>query len=124
MIPARKIVTIRLIFVSGGNDDRSLDYDLTVVLYRQDRDTALPLVRFGYLGLIGQESFRHLFGQIDQRVVSLAVCRFAGREVEDDRSASGISQTVNFTGEPALRAAKSSLMGPLFRRLPTRVREP
>jgi hypothetical protein len=70
--------------------------------------------RVGVVGPIGQESFRHLFGQIDQRIVSLAVRRFAGREMEDDRSASGISETVNFTGEPAPRAAKSSLMGPPF----------
>src|SRR5215475_8529261 len=46
--------------------------------------------------------------QVDQRVIAFAVCRFARCEVEGDRSPSGITETMNFTGEPAPRAAKSS----------------
>ena len=70
--------------------------------------------RVGVIGLVGEESIRRLLGKIDQRVVAFAVRRFARREVEGDGSASGITETMNFTGEPAPRAAKSSLMSPPF----------
>jgi hypothetical protein len=70
--------------------------------------------RIGIIGLVGDEGAWRLLRQIDQRVVAFAVRRFAGREVEGDRPASGITETVNFTGEPAPRAAKSSLMNPPF----------
>ena len=70
--------------------------------------------RVSVVGLIGKKSIRRLLGQIDQRVVGLAIRRFAGREVEGDGAASGITETMNFTGEPAPRAAKSSLMSPPF----------
>ena len=70
--------------------------------------------RVGVVGLVGEKSIRCPLGQIDQRVVALAVRRFAGREMERDGPASGITETVNFTGEPAPRAAKSSLMSPPF----------
>jgi len=68
----------------------------------------------GIVGLVGEERRRHLLRQIDQRVVGLAVGRFTRREIEGDGSASGITETMNFTGEPAPRAAKSSLMNPPF----------
>ena len=43
-----------------------------------------------------------------------AVRRFAAREVEDERDAAGITETMNFTGEPAPRAAKSLFASPPF----------
>lgn len=66
------------------------------------------------VGLVGKESIRRLLGKIDQRVVGLAVRRLARGEFKGDGPASGITETVNFTGEPAPRAAKSSLMNPPF----------
>ena len=66
------------------------------------------------VSLIGEQSGRRALGKIDQRVVGLAVRRFARGEVESDGPASGITETMNFTGEPAPRAAKSSLMNPPF----------
>lgn len=66
------------------------------------------------VGFVGKEGVWCLLWQVDQRVVALAVRRFAGREVEGDGAASGITETMNFTGEPAPRAAKSSLMNPPF----------
>jgi hypothetical protein len=68
----------------------------------------------GIVGLIGKKRIRRLLRQIDQRVVGLAVRRLARREVEGNGPASGITETMNFTGEPAPRAAKSSLMSPPF----------
>ena len=85
---------------------------------RNDRfDPALLQViadRVGVVSLIGKKSLRRLIRQIDQRVVGFAVCRFAGREMEGNGAASGITETMNFTGKPAPRAAKSSLMTPPF----------
>src|SRR5271154_6131555 len=62
----------------------------------------------GVVGLVGEKSFRGLLRQVDQGVVGFAVGRFAGREVECNGAPSGITETMNFTGEPAPRAAKSS----------------
>src|SRR5262249_52685430 len=70
--------------------------------------------RIGIIGLVGDEGSWRPLRQIHQRVVAFAVRRFASREVEGDRSPSGITETMNFTGEPAPRAAKSSLMNPPF----------
>ena len=70
--------------------------------------------RVGVVSFIGKKSIRRLLRKIDQRVVGFAVRRFAGREMEGDGPASGITETMNFTGEPAPRAAKSSLMNPPF----------
>lgn len=42
-----------------------------------------------------------------------AIRRFAGREVEGERDTFGVTETMNITGEPAPRAAKSlSLIPP------------
>ncbi len=43
-----------------------------------------------------------------------AVRRFAAGEMEDERDAVGITETMNFTGEPAPRAAKSLFASPPF----------
>ena len=55
-----------------------------------------------------------LLGQGDYLFECRAVCCFAGREVEDERDASGIAETMNFTGEPAPRTAKSLFASPPF----------
>lgn len=68
----------------------------------------------GVVGLVGEESTWRLLRPIDQRVVCLAVRRLARGEFKGDGPASGITETMNFTGEPAPRAAKSSLMNPPF----------
>jgi hypothetical protein len=70
--------------------------------------------RIGVIGFVGEKRLGWLLRQIDQRVIGLTVCRFTGREVEGDRPTSGITEAMNFTGEPAPRAAKSSLISPPF----------
>src|SRR5262249_33683066 len=92
---------------------------LGAVRFRRDDglDTALLQIgsdRVGVVSPVSEKSGRLLLGQIDQRVVALAIRRLAGREVEGDGATSGITETMNFTGEPAPRAAKSSLMNPPF----------
>jgi hypothetical protein len=62
--------------------------------------------RVGIVSLVGDKGGRRLLEQIDQRVVALAVRRLAWREMEGDGAASGITETMNFTGEPAPRAAE------------------
>lgn len=93
-----------------------LAIELLVVV--DDRFDAAPLQviadGIGIVSLIGQERLRLSFRQVDQIVVSLAVRRFSRREVEGDGATSSITETVNFTGEPAPRAAKSSSMNPPF----------
>jgi hypothetical protein len=64
--------------------------------------------RIGIIGLVGDEGYWRPLRQRDQRVVAFAVCRFARREVEGDRTPSSITETMNFTGEPVPRTAKSS----------------
>jgi hypothetical protein len=44
----------------------------------------------------------------------LAVRRFAAGEVEAERSAEGVTDTMTFTGEPAPRAAKRLFASPPF----------
>jgi len=94
------------------------DRFLPVGFWRNDCLDAPPLQvgadSIGVVGFVGQQRFGFLFRQVDQFFVGLAVRRFAGREVEGDRPASGITETMNFTGEPAPRAAKSSSMNPPF----------
>lgn len=94
------------------------DRDLAIGFRRDDRlDPALLQVgsdRVAVVRPVGEKRARRLLGQTDQRVVGLAVRRLAGREMEGDRPTSGITETMNFTGEPAPRAAKSSPMNPPF----------
>ena len=70
--------------------------------------------RVRVVSFIGEKCVRCLLWQLDQRVVGFAVRCFAGCEMEGEGPASGIADTMYFTGEPAPRAAKSSLMGPPF----------
>lgn len=52
--------------------------------------------------------------QRHQVFVRRAVRRFAACEVEDERQSVGRTETMNFTGEPAPRAAKSLSVSPPF----------
>ena len=94
------------------------DPDLAVRLWWNNRLDAAPFEispdRVGIIRFVCKQRPGLPFGQIDQRFISLAIRRFTWREVEGDGSASGITETVNLTGEPAPRAAKSSSMNPPF----------
>jgi len=66
------------------------------------------------IALIGEEIARPLVGKRNHIFERRAVCGFAGCEMEDEREPSGITETMNFTGEPAPRAAKSLFASPPF----------
>ncbi len=66
------------------------------------------------IALVGEHGPGRVFGQVDQRFVGGAVRRFAAREVEGERPSPGVCETVNLTGEPAPRAAKSLSLSPPF----------
>ena len=70
--------------------------------------------RVAIVALVGEQGLGRPLRQVDQRVVTLAVRRFATREVEGERPPLGITDTVNLTGEPAPRAAKSLFASPPF----------
>ncbi len=94
------------------------DFDAAV---RTARDDSLDVAAcevgsdgVGVVSLVRQKRLWRLLRQGDQRVIGLAIGRFADGQVEGERSSSGICQTVKFTGEPAPRAAKSASMSPPF----------
>ena len=66
------------------------------------------------VGLVADQRRGGPLRQIDQRRVGLAVVRLAAREVEGERPAAGVTDHVNFTGEPAPRAAKRLFASPPF----------
>lgn len=66
------------------------------------------------VSLVGQQVIWLGLGQGDQVAERRAVGRFAAREVKCERDAGGITETMNFTGEPAPRAAKSLFVSPPF----------
>lgn len=66
------------------------------------------------IAFIGEEIGRLLVGQCHHVFERGAVRRFARCEMEDEREPSGITETMNFTGEPAPRAAKSLFASPPF----------
>lgn len=68
----------------------------------------------GIVALVGDEIVGPLVGKRDYVFERRAVCGFAGCEMEDERDTSGITETMNFTGEPAPRAAKSLFASPPF----------
>ena len=70
--------------------------------------------RVGIVALVGEQVGGARLGESRYGFERRAVCRFAGREVEDERGASGITETMNFTGEPTPRAAKSLFASPPF----------
>lgn len=68
----------------------------------------------GVVSLVGEEIARRLVGQSHHVFECRAVRSFSGCEMEGERGASGITETMNFTGEPAPRAAKSLFASPPF----------
>ena len=70
--------------------------------------------RVAVVALVGQQVGRPNLGQRGYRFKLRAVCRFPAREMEGEREADGITETMNLTGEPAPRAAKSLFASPPF----------
>lgn len=66
------------------------------------------------VGLVGDQVVGPRLGERFEGVERRRVVRFATGEVERERQASGIAETMNFTGEPAPRAAKSLFASPPF----------
>ena len=64
------------------------------------------------VALVGDQVNGALLGERGQGVERRAVGRFAACEVEREREAAGITETMNFTGEPAPRAAKRLFASP------------
>jgi len=77
---------------------------------------ALEIVadEIGVVALVGEQRLGSLFRQFDQDFVRFAVGRLAGREMEAERDAAGVTDTMNLTGEPAPRLAKSLFASPPF----------
>ena len=87
--------------------------------FGRDAGTDACVVQAGTNGirvvaLVGEEIDGPLIGERDHIFERRAVCGFAGCEMEDERDALGITETMNFTGEPAPRAAKSLFASPPF----------
>jgi hypothetical protein len=70
--------------------------------------------RVGVVALVGQQVSRTRVGKCGYGFERRAIRRFAAGEMEDERDAVGITETMNFTGEPAPRAAKSLFASPPF----------
>lgn len=68
----------------------------------------------GVVALVGEQMAGPRLGARGYGLERRAVRCLAGREVEDEGDASGITETMNFTGEPAPRAAKSLFASPPF----------
>ena len=66
------------------------------------------------VALVGDQVAGERFGERADCFELRAVSRLTAREVESERVAGGITETVNFTGEPAPRAAKSLFTSPPF----------
>ena len=66
------------------------------------------------VALVGQQVGRPNFGQGGHRFELRAVGRFPAGEMEGEWEADGITETMNFIGEPAPRAAKSLLASSPF----------
>ena len=68
----------------------------------------------GVITLVGKKIGGSLVSERYHVFERRAVRGFAGCEMEGEREASGITETMNFTGEPAPRAAKSLFASPPF----------
>lgn len=66
------------------------------------------------IALVGEDVARFYVAERVDVFEGRAVRRFSWREMEGERDASGVTETMNFTGEPAPRAAKSLFAGPPF----------
>lgn len=65
------------------------------------------------VALVGEQCAGRAERQRHQRIVALTVRRFAAGEEESERSTEGVTDTTNFSGEPAPRAAKLLFVSPL-----------
>jgi hypothetical protein len=70
--------------------------------------------RVGIVALVGEQVLGARVGERGHGFECGTVRRFAAGEVEDERDAAGITETMNFTGKPAPRAAKSLFASPPF----------
>jgi hypothetical protein len=70
--------------------------------------------RIGVVALVGEKIGWLLVSECDYIFERRTVCGFAGREMEDEWEALGITEAMNCTGEPAPRAAKSVFASPDF----------
>jgi len=68
----------------------------------------------GVVALVGEQVGRARLGECGHGFERRAVRRFSAGEVEDERDAAGVTETMNLTGEPAPRAAKSLFASPPF----------
>ncbi len=66
----------------------------------------------GVVVLVRQQTGRFHLGERADLLERRAVRSFAGCEVEGERQTAGITETMNFTGEPAPPAAKSLFARP------------
>lgn len=83
-----------------------------------DRPDAAPGQRFAdraaVVALVGDQVAGTLVGERRDILERRAVGRLAAGEVEGERDAGGVAETMNLTGEPAPRAAKSLFASPPF----------
>lgn len=70
--------------------------------------------RVAVIALVGEEVIGPLLGQRHHVLERRAIGRLATGEVEGERDAGGVTETMNLTGEPAPRAAKSLFASPPF----------
>jgi len=70
--------------------------------------------RVGVVAFVGEQVAGAVFGERGYDFERGTVRRLAGCEVEGERDALGITETMNLTGEPAPRAAKSLFASPPF----------
>jgi len=70
--------------------------------------------RVTVVALVGDQGAGPRVRERAERFELRAIGRLAAGEVEGEREAGGITETVNFTGEPAPRAAKSLFTSPPF----------
>ena len=68
----------------------------------------------GVVALVGEQVGGARLGKRGHGFERRAVRRFSAGEVEDERDAVGVTETMNLTGEPAPRAAKSLFASPPF----------
>lgn len=68
----------------------------------------------GIVALVSEKIGGPFIGERHHIFERRAVCGFAGGEMEDEWEAFGITETMNFTGEPAPRTAKSLFASPPF----------
>ena len=94
------------------------DRVLAVGTGRNDRTNAIVDQCFAnsvaVVSLVREQMFRPIFCHCSQRIERRGIVRFSAREVEGERDAAGVTETMNFTAEPAPRAAKSLFASPPF----------